>query len=159
MAFLGPKKFWKFFLESSSQNKIFDTKINFLSYVDTKLWPFKSWRYQKIAKFWKAHNTPPRGPRAKKFWFSKFLPRGYLHAKNDQNRWDKGVKLLWSALEWAYSRVKLSFLCTYFFTILSLLQQTAPLVDNILCSLGVYHRRAPRYAEKKTRTPLYPHNF
>ena len=82
---------------------MFDTKTNFLSYVDTKLWPFKSWRYQKIAKFWKAHNTPPRGPRAKKFWFSKFLPRGYLHAKNDQNRWDKGVKLLWSALEWAYS--------------------------------------------------------
>ena len=80
---------------------MFDTKTNFLSYVDTKLWPFKSWRYQKIAKFWKAHNTPPRGPRAKKFWFSKFLPRGYLHAKNDQNRWDKGVKLLWSALEWA----------------------------------------------------------
>ena len=83
---------------------MFDTKTNFLSYVDTKLWPFKSWRYQKIAKFWKAHNTPPRGPRAKKFWFSKFLPRGYLHAKNDQNRWDKGVKLLWSALEWAISQ-------------------------------------------------------
>ena len=81
---------------------MFDTKTNFLSYVDTKLWPFKSWRYQKIAKFWKAHNTPPRGPRAKKFWFSKFLPRGYLHAKNDQKRWDKGVKLLRSALEWAF---------------------------------------------------------
>ena len=81
---------------------MFDTKTNFLSFVDPKLWPFKSLGYQKIAKFWKAHNTPPRGPRAEKFWFSKFLPRGYLHAKNDQNRWDKGVKLLWSALEWAY---------------------------------------------------------
>ena len=80
---------------------MFDTKTNFLSFVDPKLWPFKSWRYQKISKFWNAHNTPPRGPRAEKFWFSKFLPRGYLHAKNDQNRWDKGVKLLWSPLEWA----------------------------------------------------------
>ena len=81
---------------------MFDTKTNFLSFVDPKLWPFKSWRYQKISKFWNAHNTPPRGPRAEKFWFSKFLPRGYLHAKNDQNRWDKGVKLLWSPLEWAH---------------------------------------------------------
>ena len=55
--------------------------------------------YPKIAKFWKSHNTPPRGPRAKKFWISEFLPKGYLHAKNDQNRWDKGVKLLPSVLE------------------------------------------------------------
>ena len=97
--FLGPKKFWKFFSESSSQNKMFDTKTNFLSFVDPKLWPFKVWRYPKIAKFWKVHNTPPRGPRAKKFWFSKFLPRGYLYAKNDQNRGGKGVKSLWSALD------------------------------------------------------------
>ena len=87
---------------------MFDTKTNFLSFVDPKLWPFKSWRYQKISKFWNAHNTPPRGPRAEKFWFSKFLPRGYLHAKNDQNRWDKGVKLLWSPLEWAIGR-KISY--------------------------------------------------
>ena len=90
--FLAQKKFSKFFSESSSQNMMFDTKTNFLSFVDPKLWPFKSLGYQKIAKFWKAHNTPPRGPRAEKFWFSKFLPRGYLHAKNDQNRWDKGVQ-------------------------------------------------------------------
>ena len=81
---------------------MFDTKTNFLSFVDQKLWPFKGWRYPKIAKFWKAHNTPPRGPRAEKFWISEFLPRGYLDAKNDQNRWGKGVKLLPSVLEWAY---------------------------------------------------------
>ena len=29
----------------------------------------------------------------KKIWIYKFLPRGYLHTKNDQNRWDEGVKL------------------------------------------------------------------
>ena len=77
----------------------FDTKTNLLSFVDPKLWPFKSWRYPKNAKISKAHNTAPRAPRAKKFCISKFHPRGYLHAKNDQNRWDKGVKLLTSALE------------------------------------------------------------
>jgi hypothetical protein len=99
--FWAQKNFWKLFSESLSQNLMFDTKTNFLSFVDPKLWPFKKYWYPKIAKFWNAHNTPPRGPRAKKFWISKFLPRGYLHAKNDQNRWDKGVNLLWSALEWA----------------------------------------------------------
>ena len=78
---------------------MFDTKTNLLSFVDPKLWPFKSWRYPKNAKISKAHNTAPRAPRAKKICISKFHPRGYLHAKNDQNRWDKGVKLLTSALE------------------------------------------------------------
>ena len=102
MVFWAQKNFWKLFSESLSQNLMFDTKTNFLSFVDPKLWPFKKYWYPKIAKFWNAHNTPPRGPRAKKFWISKFLPRGHLHAKNDQNRWDKGVNLLWSALEWAY---------------------------------------------------------
>ena len=97
--FLAQKKFSKFFSESSSQNMMFDTKTNLLSFVDPKLWPFKSWRYPKNAKISKAHNTAPRAPRAKKFCISKFHPRGYLHAKNDQNRWDKGVKLLTSALE------------------------------------------------------------
>ena len=85
---------------------MFDTKTNFLSFVDPKLWPFKVWRYPKIAKFWKVHNTPPRGPRAKKFWFSKFPPRGYLYAKNDQNRGGKGVKSLWSALDRALGEKK-----------------------------------------------------
>ena len=78
---------------------MFDTKTNLLSFVDPKLWPFKSWRYPKNAKISKAHNTAPRAPRAKKICISKFHPRGYLHAKNDQNRRDKGVKLLTSALE------------------------------------------------------------
>ena len=105
MLFLAQKKFWNFFSESSSQNKMFDTKTNFLSFVDPKLWPFKVWRYPKIAKFWKVHNTPPRGPRAKKFWFSKFLPRGYLYAKNDQNRGGKGVKSLWSVLDRAFYKI------------------------------------------------------
>ena len=97
--FWAQKKFSKFFSESSSQNMMFDTKTNLLSFVDPKLWPFKSWRYPKNAKISKAHNTAPRAPRAKKFCISKFHPRGYLHAKNDQNRWDKGVKLLTSVLE------------------------------------------------------------
>ena len=44
-----------------------------------------------------------------------------------------------------YSRIKLNCLCLCFFIFLSLLQQTSPLVDNILCSFGVYYRRALLY--------------
>ena len=102
MNFLSPKKVLEIFSESSSKNMMLDTKTKFLSFVDPKLWAFKVWRYPKTAKFWKVHNTPPRVPRAKKFWFSKFLPRGYLYAKNDQNRGGKGVKSLWSALDPAF---------------------------------------------------------
>ena len=65
---------------------MFDTKTNLLSFVDPELWLFKSWKYPKNAKISNGHNTPPRGPRAKKFGISKFLPGGNLHAKNDQNR-------------------------------------------------------------------------
>ena len=101
MFFFCPKKISCIFSESSFQNLMFDTKTNLLSFVDAKIWSFKNWRCAKNAKIWNAHNTPPRGPRAKKFWISKFLHRGYLHTKNDQNRWDKGVKLLTSVLEWA----------------------------------------------------------
>ena len=73
-AFLGPKKNLKnFFSESSSQN-MFDTKTNFLSFVDQKLWPFKGWRYPKIAKFWKAHNTPLGVLEPKNFGFPSFSP-------------------------------------------------------------------------------------
>ena len=42
MLFLGPKKILKLFLESTSQNMMFDTKTNFLSFVDPKLWAFKN---------------------------------------------------------------------------------------------------------------------
>ena len=54
---------------------------------------FKSWQCPKNATISNAHDTPPRGPRAKKICISKFLSRGYLRAKNDQTQWDKGVKL------------------------------------------------------------------
>ena len=30
---------------------VFDTKTNLLSFEDSKLWPFKSWRYPKNANF------------------------------------------------------------------------------------------------------------
>ena len=109
MAFLGPKKISYIFSESSFQNLMFDTKTNLLSFVDAKIWSFKNWRCAKNAKIWNAHNTPPRGPRAKKFWISKFLHRGYLHTKNDQNRWDKGVKLFTSVLERAFVLIQILF--------------------------------------------------
>ena len=80
---------------------MFDTKTNLLACVDAKSWPFKNWRSAQNAKIWNAHYNPPKDPRAKKFWISKFLPRGYHHTKNDQNWWVGGVKLLRSALEWA----------------------------------------------------------
>ena len=102
--FWAQKKISYIFSESSFQNLMFDTKTNLLSFVDAKIWSFKNWRCAKNAKIWNAHNTPPRGPRAKKFWISKFLHRGYLHTKNDQNRWDRGVKLLTSVLEWEKKR-------------------------------------------------------
>ena len=92
---------------------MFDTKTNLLACVDAKSWPFKNWRYAQNAKIWNAHYSPPREPRAKNFWISKFLPRGYLHTKNDQNRWVGG------ALEWALNNFKafLSSFSSHFYTV------------------------------------------
>ena len=99
-----------------SPKKIF--KIFFRKFIPKHVWyqnqPSIICRSQvmvpkKRQNFKSSFNTPPRAPRAKKLCTSMFHPRGYLHAENDKNRWDKGVKLHlpWNAplgqlMDWAY---------------------------------------------------------
>ena len=55
---------------------MFDTKTNFLSFVDPKLWPFKKYWYPKITNF-EMPITPPLGVLGpKNFGFPSFSPGG-----------------------------------------------------------------------------------
>ena len=101
--FLGPKKIFKIFFRNfiPKYDVWYQNQPSII--CRSQVMAIQKLAVPKNRKILKAHNTPPRGPRAKKFWISKFLPRGYLMTKNGQNRWDEGVQSLSSDLEWAIS--------------------------------------------------------
>ena len=76
--------------ESSIQDLSIDTQFIIPSQVDAEIFKKKSAWFGQIAKFWKWHSTPPRGPRSKIFWGFEQLPRGNIWAKYEQNRWCEG---------------------------------------------------------------------